>query len=244
MGLKFSRQKQRNLLVSLLYKLDRLLPLPRKAKLRLYLDMEWVMWHFAHDYIYKAGLNDSMAAAAHDYLLGKVWEGAKVLDLGCGHGYVAERLLAKTNKILGIDYDRDSIEYAKGKLGGSGAAFLCDDIFNYLARNSGERFDVVVLSHVLEHIEEPEAFLKKINGVGDFFYIEVPDIEATHLNIYRQLLGTDLTYNDADHVHEFDREQLGDILRRVNLKVVDSEFRWGVMKYWCRALDSQVRATC
>ena len=238
MGLTFSRRKPRNLLVSLLYKLDKALPLAKRTKLRLYLDLEWVMWHFAHDYIYKAGLNDSAAETGQDFLLARVWEGAKVLDLGCGRGYVAKKLSAKTDKILGVDYDPDSVECAKGNLAGTGAVFRCEDIFDYLAANPGEKFDVVVLSHIVEHIEDPGAFLEKIKNAGDYFYVEVPDIEASHLNTYRQLVGTDLTYNDADHVHEFDREQLKGLLHGAGLTVLEDEFRWGVMKFWCRRSDA------
>ncbi len=221
-------------MVSLFYKLDKLLLLPRKTKLRFYLDMEWIMWHLAHDYIYKAGFNESTTETAGDFFIGKVWKNAKVLDLGCGRGYVAKKLLPKTNRILGIDYNASSIDYAKSSLADSGVTFICEDIFDYLGKHSDEKFDVVVLSHVLEHIDDPETFLKRINHIGNFFYVEVPDIETSHLNTYRQLLKTDLLYNDADHVHEFDRNQLKGILNRANLRIVDGEFRWGVMKFWCQ----------
>ena len=235
MGLKFEREKPRNYLASFFYKLDRFIPLSSKTKLKLYLDLEWIMWHFAHDYIYKANLQHAEVETKNNFLIKRVNENAEILDLGCGRGYVAKTLLEKTNKILGVDYNRDSIEFAEKSLSESGAKFICEDIFDYLDKNPEKKFDVIVLSHILEHIDAPEEFLSRLVDKGEFFYIEVPDIEATHLNVYRKMVETDLIYNDADHVSEFDRNELETILTNVNLRIIDSEFKWGVMKYWCES---------
>ncbi|NJO02244.1 MAG: hypothetical protein HC880_11650 [Bacteroidia bacterium] len=90
------------------------------------------------------------------------------------------------------------------------------------------------LKLLLEHIDEPGNFLKKLVDTSDFFYIEVPDFETSHLNLYRVAVGTDLVYTDADHVTEFDRESLEKLIGEARLQVLDSEFRFGVMKYWCK----------
>ena len=101
-----------------------------------------------------------------------------------------------------------------------------------------ERFDIIILSHILEHIEEPQAFLSSLSGKARFFYIEVPDFEATHLNMYRQAVGTDLIYTDRDHVSEFDREEMEEIIHVSQLTIVETEFHFGVMKYWCSSLKN------
>ncbi|HXG85358.1 MAG TPA: class I SAM-dependent methyltransferase [Pyrinomonadaceae bacterium] len=236
MGLKFNREKQRNFLASFFYKIDKIVPLSSKSKLKLYLDLEWIMWHLAHDYIYKSNSQNADTETKNNFLIEKIKEDSDILDLGCGRGYVAKTLLEKTSKILGVDYNRASIEHAKKSLSGTGAEFICEDIFDYLSENPERRFDIIVLSHILEHIDAPEDFLNKLVGKADSFYIEVPDIQATHLNVYRKMVGTDLTYNDADHVSEFDREELEAIIRNANLKIMDSEFKWGVMKFWCEKI--------
>lgn len=242
MGMKFERNKPRNLLASVFYKLDKLVLLPKKTKLRFYLDLEWIMWHLAHDFIYRSeqNLTDD---AADDFLVDKIRQDARILDLGCGRGFVAKRLLRKTRNILGIDYNAASIAEARGKFPDSGPEFVCADVFEYLEKNAERRFDVVVLSHILEHLDEPGEFLGRLLAVSDFFYIEVPDFESAPLNAYRQSAGTDLAYNDADHVYEFDRAEMTALIAENNLRIVDSEFKWGVMKFWCRKIEGSDKST-
>src|SRR5207253_4514131 len=44
----------------------------------------------------------------------------------------------------------------------SGLTFVCGDVRDYL--ETAPAFDVAILSHVLEHIDEPERFLGSIKG--------------------------------------------------------------------------------
>ena len=47
------------------------------------------------------------------FVLDKINENDKVLDLGCGYGRVAVRLIEKTKKVIGIDISKENIELAK-----------------------------------------------------------------------------------------------------------------------------------
>jgi SAM-dependent methyltransferase len=167
-------------------------------------------------------------------LLSFVAPDSTVLDLGCGKGYIIGRLLSKTRNITGIDYDKQSLEFAKKELEGTGVTVVYDNVFNYLRDNTSVKFNYVILPHVLEHIDDPQLFLKALKDISTYFYIEVPDFEATHLNLYRQKIDTDLIYTDADHVSEFDRHELQELIGQCDLQIIKSEFRFGVMKFWCK----------
>lgn len=235
MGIKLNREKKRNWLVTIFYKLDQIFFfISPTAKLRIYLDLSFIFSRFAHEYVYKTGLQEKYLNAEDDFLVKKIRRDARVIDLGCGSGYVAKKLLVKTNNILGVDFSRDAIERATRELGRSGAKFVCDDIFDHLTAHPDESYDVVILSHVIEHIDDAEKFLKKISDKAEYFYIEVPDFEANHFNIYRGLLKTDLVYTDGDHVYEYDRGDMLSLIRSAGLKVIDTEFIHGFMKFWCR----------
>lgn len=234
MGLKLKRKKPRNIKLSLAYKIFKFWPLGPRKKLKLFLDLAWIFNRLAHEQTFKAGINIEYAPE-DDFLVNKVPEQARVLDIGCGAGYVIKRLLFKTNQITGVDYDQPSIDAAKSNIKDNGVTFICDDVFNYLKENPKKEFDVIILSHVLEHIDQPLEFLKKIADQATYFYIEVPDFEANHLNLYRQRIGTDLVYTDADHVSEFDRDELNTIIKQVNLDIIDSSFSFGVMRYWIKS---------
>ena len=43
-------------------------------------------------------------------------------------------------------------------------------------------------------------------------------------------LGIDCT--DYDHVYGFNREELGKQIMSVDMKILDAEFRHGVMRFW------------
>jgi SAM-dependent methyltransferase len=224
------RKKRKNFKLSFAYKMSKFIPLNPDRRLKFYLDMAWIFSRLAHEETFKAKTKVGLQS---DFLHQRIKENDAILDVGCGKGFVIERLLSKTKNITGIDYDKKSIKEAQMKL--VNVNFICADVFDYLQNAEDIRFDVIVLSHVLEHIDSPNEFIKRISRRAKHFYIEVPDFEATHLNLYRQRIGTDLIYTDADHVSEFDRTEIELLIANANLKVVDAEFRYGVMKYWCES---------
>ena len=102
--------------------------------------------------------------AFFDPLVGD-WTGKRVLDLGCGGGFMAEALAARGATVTGIDPATAAIEAARVH---SGAMKLDID---YLV-GSGEAlpfgavtFDVVVCVDVLEHIEGWDRVVSEIGRV-------------------------------------------------------------------------------
>jgi len=97
-----------------------------------------------------------------------------------------------------------------------------------------QSFNVLILSHILEHLDEPKAFIQKFKGFFNNIYIELPDFDATYHNHYRVKTGTSLIYTDMDHVTEFDRFELQDLIKSCNMEIVEAEYRFGVQKLWCK----------
>ena len=54
-----------------------------------------------------------------DFVLNKISQNDVVLDLGCGYGRVAIRLLKTSKKVIGIDISKDNIQLAKKRVGTS-----------------------------------------------------------------------------------------------------------------------------
>lgn len=81
----------------------------------------------------------------------------RVLDVGCGNGSQLALPLARRGfQVTGVDVDGPSIEHAN-RLAAAlpNASFLCQDV----SELETEPFDVVILSEVLEHMEEPRELL-------------------------------------------------------------------------------------
>lgn len=82
-----------------------------------------------------------------------------ILDIGCGSGHAVTRFLGKTgDHVMGIDMYPPNIAYAEKHFGHPSLHFSCMDAQAF--STTGEVFDVVVLSDVLEHLENPASILK------------------------------------------------------------------------------------
>ena len=93
-------------------------------------------------------------------------------------------------------------------------------------------FDVLICSHIIEHLSKPSEFLLGFKKYCKRIYIEVPDFDNSFINIIRQIIGLTPYFNDPEHVYEFSREEIEDIIIKADMRILDCEFRYGVMRYW------------
>lgn len=119
-----------------------------------------------------------------------------ILDAGCGLGFFSYFVQKKfpMAKITSIDISPEAISHLKER----GANAICGDILAIDFKN--EKFDVVYMREVLEHLYEPINYIKKIKELlkkgGLFFYTtgntdEIHDIKnwdyirpAGHINYF------------------------------------------------------------
>jgi hypothetical protein len=90
----------------------------------------------------------------------------------------------------------------------------------------GLRFDLVLLFHVLEHIDDVDALLRDLTLVAARVLVEVPDFDSDPLNYARLRLGRSF-YSDSDHVREYTAPLLERQLSRAGWKVTRLEVRRG-----------------
>jgi SAM-dependent methyltransferase len=238
MGVKLERKKKNPLWISILYKLKALLPLSKKQKLKLFLNIEWLFDRFAIEasFDYYPVEKHPFRTNTQAFILDFIKPESSVLDLGCGLGFVSFYVSEKAEKVVGIDYNKGDIAKAQSLFQRNNLEYWCEDALIYL-QNKGETFDILLLSHILEHIEEPENFLKTFKDFFQYIFIELPDFDKTLLNPVRKDLNMPLIYSDADHVVEFDREELKALFQRCHLTILQSEYRFGLQRYWCSVND-------
>ena len=234
MGLKLTRTKKRNYLVSFFYLFKRILPLSTKAKYKLFLNLEWIFNRFSyelsvHAYDYK---DHPVVTYRLDFLKKCIDTKHSVIDLGCGKGLVTFLLADFTRKVVGIDHDKLAIENAKSKYIKDNLGFHCIDAREYLEKNN-EKYDVLILSHILEHIDNPEEFLRNYKKFFNYIYVELPDFDGSILNHFRKDQKMSLIYSDVDHVSEFDRNELKKIFSGCGIEVLKEEYIFGIQRYWC-----------
>ena len=93
------------------------------------------------------------------YVLNKL----KCLDIGCGGGLLSERIARQGGLVTGIDITKSSIEIAKVHAFNSGLNinYLNTDVSSFIKNNSSKRFDLVIASEVVEHLDDRVLFFKE-----------------------------------------------------------------------------------
>ena len=235
MGIKLERQKPRHVLLSIAYLLKKILPLSNEKKFKLFLDLEWIFERLAHEEsfkIYNAD-NHPVRASSKSFILEYITNKHLVFDLGCKYGEISNFISEKAKHVTAVDNNRDSIKIAKNRYNRSNLTFEFGDAYDYLS-NQDLKFDILILSHILEHLDNPKQFLVKFKHFFKSIYIEVPDFDRNYLSKYRLDNNINLIYSDNDHVTEFDRTELSSLIAECGLKILKEEYRFGVQKLWCQ----------
>lgn len=235
MGIKLNRKKDRNWTLSVLYKLSKLPFMTLKGKFKLFLNLEWIFERLAHEksFEYYSVKNHPLRIYSNNYILNLIKETDTVLDLGCHAGQITSVIASKAKQVVGIDYDAYAIDLANKNYKRENLIFIKDDVKNYLNSNSGV-FDVLILSHILEHIEDPKKIILDCRPFITYMYIELPDFDKSYLNHYRIDLESDLIYTDIDHITEFDRFEMKTLISECGFSLIESEYRFGVQRHWCK----------
>jgi SAM-dependent methyltransferase len=160
------------------------------------------------DSIDKARLNTAAEKIAENYSD----KNASILDIGCANGGLLQCLNEKgyTN-LTGIDITQICVENVK-KLGYN--AYF-GGIFN-LEELGNKKYDIVILSHVLEHVYDLQTTaenLKKLLNPNGIIYIEVPDASR-----YPNYYVVPYYYFDCEHINHFDINSLKNLFE-------DSDFK-------------------
>ncbi len=237
MGIKLSRKKTRNLLLTIIYRIQKLLPLSHKAKFKLYLNLEWIFDRLSHEASFKNYSSDNhpVRTFSKEFILPNISKNDIILDLGCHEGDMSFIISEQAKEVIGIDYNKNAIEIAKQKYKKNNLTFIHGEALEFLKTNK-KKFDILILSHILEHLDNPKGFLMSFKDYFHYIYIELPDFERHYLNHYRKDLELKLIYSDDDHITEFDRNELNALLIECNIEVIKEEYKYGVQKLWCNII--------
>ena len=159
----------------------------------------------------------------HAFFIDNVHASDSVLDIGCGNGFLTHDIAGKARSVTAIDLNTDNIEFARRNFGGDNIEYICADAAQF---NTGEKFDVVTMSNLLEHLENRHDFLQKISSLADRFLIRVPMVNRDWLTYYKRELGVEYRL-DLTHKIEYTRESLQDELEQAGLRIDSASVQFG-----------------
>ncbi|HSZ56701.1 MAG TPA: class I SAM-dependent methyltransferase [Tepidisphaeraceae bacterium] len=145
----------------------------------------------------------------------KLPRSGRVLDVGCGMGGMLIPFKFDGCEVAGCDYGE---EYAdRGRSLGLEIRIGGPELFR-----GEEPFDLIILSHVLEHTSDPVHFLREVAGLlkpTGICYIEVPGL----LNLDKWYNGNLLEYLQNAHRWHFTAGTLGAVANRAGLRILECD---------------------
>jgi SAM-dependent methyltransferase len=135
-----------------------------------------------------------------------VGTGVSVVDLGGGIGVASKVAAEKASRVLYVDQSAETMERARQNCAGlANVELVLGGALDVLKARGP--FDVALLLHVLEHLDEPVDALRLVREHCRRVVVEVPDFGSDALNFIRLREGLPC-YADDDHVTEFTPEYL------------------------------------
>lgn len=170
--------------------------------------------------VYREAVDPEATNNPHSYALQMTGRDHRVLEVGCSVGHVTEHLVAAGNTVVGVEIDREAAAAAERF---AERVHVLDLDVTPVSQVERERFDVIILGDVLEHLRDPDAALADVLTLlapGGRVIVSVPNV--AHIDVRLMLLegrwdyqGTGLL--DATHLRWFTKTSLRAMLANAGL---------------------------
>jgi ubiquinone/menaquinone biosynthesis C-methylase UbiE len=136
-----------------------------------------------------------------------------VTEIGCGEGAIANYLHTTEfyASYTGLDLSRSGIIEAQSRALENATFLQVDGIAMPRADDSA---DLVVLSHILEHLEHPRNLIYEAARIAPWILVEVP-LEL-HFRMPR-----DYVWDDLGHINKYSAKSIRQLLQTCGLEIVD-----------------------
>ena len=176
----------------------------------------------------------------------------RVVEIGCGDGAIAARLaeLDFFSEYRGFDISESGISRAKSRgipnsqFSVCGAAIPVED----------DSADLVIMSHVIEHLEHPRELIKEARRISPVLIAEVPLEE-------NRGLAADYDWNPVGHINKYSQKTIRQLIQTCQFDVhsqlttnpsravaefkrpgLRSKVRWGIKELALRVFPGAARS--
>jgi len=161
----------------------------------------------------------------HDFFTQRIDGDDQVIDIGCGIGAVAYDVAKVARRVVGVDFNEESIAIARQQYQHPHLEFRVGDALDALPN---EEFSVVILSNVLEHLPGRSGFLRRVQETlgPERMLIRVPLFERDWRVPLKKELGVEWRL-DRTHETEYTLESYSQEIAEAGLVIKHLEVRWG-----------------
>lgn len=142
--------------------------------------------------------------------------GKKFLDIGCAAGFFLSIIKKYGYDPYGVEISAEGSLFAKNFFD---INIIAKDLLE-LSDSYNNYFDFISMFHVLEHLPDPNIYLKKVNQImkpGGFLIVEVPNIKSIDSLFFKYLIRI---IQPPHHLYAFNYRNLEYILKKNGFEVV------------------------
>jgi ubiquinone/menaquinone biosynthesis C-methylase UbiE len=171
-----------------------------------------------------------------------LWSAARMVEIGCGNGYVSQQLRARVAHVDAFDKSENMIERARRTYGETNNRFLQDSVLD--PKNIKPPYDAALCVRVLmnlRNLEEQKIAIRNIARMmrpgGRLILIEGFRDGFDVLSSFRQAIGLPLVVPAAHNFHSY----LADVLPEINEHfLVEQTWHTGLYDFLTRVVFPQL----
>ena len=135
----------------------------------------------------------------------------RILEIGCATGDVLAELAGEYPVVQGIELSEDACAVARAR----GLDVFCGTLEEF---ETHQQYDVVFMSHVIEHVLDPVAtvaIIERLLAPGGVLYLETPNVGSLDARLWKQRWGL---IHYPRHLYLFDRSTVTRLLASADLR--------------------------
>lgn len=136
-----------------------------------------------------------------------------IIEIGAGEGSILKRLseLDFGEQLYALDISRSGVDTINNKK--IPRLIECKIFDGYHVPYNDDRFDIAILSHVIEHVEHPRQLLYEASRVARYVFVEVPLEDTIRLS-------NDFVFDKVGHINFYSPKTIRRLIQSCNLKVL------------------------
>jgi ubiquinone/menaquinone biosynthesis C-methylase UbiE len=139
-----------------------------------------------------------------------------IIEIGAGEGSVLQELSARNfaEELYAIDISKSGIKKIQERQ--IETLRECQTYDGYTIPYANEQFDIAILTHVVEHLENPRMLIYEASRVAKYLFVEVP-LEHT------VSLPTDFVFDQVGHINSYTPKTIRRLLQSCDLEVIEQK---------------------